>query len=81
VCTVICLNPALSGLATPGLSGVTRPHRCRCGETEPVARPTHLAPGCTLAQPVALLRTAGGLLPHPFTPYPRRGRDCSLLRL
>jgi hypothetical protein len=59
-----------AGLAAPGLPGVTRPDRCRCGETEPWARPTHLAPGCTLAQPGTLLHPAGGLLPHRFTPYP-----------
>lgn len=40
-------------MATPDLWGVTPPCRCRCGETQPWlefrARPTHLAPGCTLA--------------------------------
>jgi len=34
-------------------------------------RPTHLAPGRTLAWPAVLPRTAGGLLPHPFSPHPR----------
>ncbi len=60
--------------------GVTQPRRCRCDETEHTARPTHLAPSCTLAQPAALPHAAGGLLPHRFTPY-RHSRSGSLAGL
>ena len=63
-------SQVIPDLATPGLPGVTQPHHCRCDETERYARPPHLAPSCTLAQPTALPRIAGGLLPHRFTPYP-----------
>jgi len=61
---------ALPALAATDLPSVTQPCRCRCDETERNARPTHLAPDCTLAQPTALPHVAGGLLPHRFTPYP-----------
>ena len=43
------------------------------------AKPTRLALGCTLAQPVSLPKTAGGLLPHRFTPYRTVARAAGLL--
>jgi hypothetical protein len=63
--------------AASGLAGVICLHRRGCDETEPsgdhqdrpCAQPTHLAPGRTLAQPAALLLTAGRLLPYRFSPY------------
>ena len=64
-------NQVTPDLAAPGLLGVIQPRHCRCDETGLNARPTHLAPSCTLAQPTALPRAAGGLLPHRFTPYLR----------
>jgi hypothetical protein len=64
-------DQALPDLAATDLSSVTQPRRCRCDETERNARPAHLAPDCTLAQPTALPHVAGRLLPYRFTPYPR----------
>ena len=56
-------------LATPGLPGVTRPRRCRCGETEP-AGPARSPCSRSHARPAAgVTANAGGLLPHRFTPY------------
>ena len=72
-----CFNRHLSqpgscpGLAAPGLPGVARRRRRRCGETEREARPTHLAPGCTLAQPAALPPPLVGSYPT-VSPLTRR---------
>ena len=48
---------AICEAATLDLWGVTPPHHCCCGETEPLSvRPTHLALDRTLAQPVPVAR-------------------------
>jgi hypothetical protein len=74
VLTVICLTP-LPGVATLSLWSVTPHCRHRCDETElKIARPTHLALSCTLAQPVSSPNAAGRLLPYRFTQHPLVGR-------
>ena len=68
---IICLRPL--GLADCNLPGVIRPRSLRCDEilhcfckrckTHTPCSPLHARP----AGPVS--KTAGGLLPHPFTPH------------
>ena len=58
------LSLRLTPEAAPGLLGVTQPRRRRCDETKPRrARPTRLAPSCTLAQPAASLPPLVGSYP------------------
>jgi len=98
VLTVICLRShagfwqLLACRVLPGLAvaAAVRPNavveRGHAPATS-VARPTHLAPGCTLAQPLALLPTLVGSYPtvSSLTRTPRyargRWRACFLLRL
>lgn len=58
------VSQAVRPEADPGLPGVAWPRRLCCDETEPRrARPTRLAPGCTLAQPATLLPPLVGSYP------------------
>ena len=80
-------------LALPDLVGITHPHRSRCGEAGPCspwtgkARPTRLAPRCTLAQPAVSPLPLVGSYPtvSPLTStlvHPQGcWRVCFLLRL
>jgi hypothetical protein len=61
------------GMAAPDLSGVIRPNRHRCDETESLATaqdPAHSPCSRSHARPADhVSTTAGGLLPHRFAPY------------
>jgi len=67
---------SLPGMAAPDLSGVTRPNRRRCDETEslPTAQdPAHSPCSRSHARPAgSVAMAAGGLLPHRFAPYQHR---------
>jgi len=61
---------AVSCTANRGLPGITRPRPLRCDEIAPAWSAT-LSPCSRLHARLAgyIAATAGGLLPHPFTPY------------
>jgi hypothetical protein len=83
--TVICLRTAFADLAAPGLSGITRPYRRRCDETEPMPGPLTLLPVARSPSRLRYRQSLVGSYPtvSPLTRIPKRDRwrACFLLRL
>ncbi len=80
-CRIRHLSQSPETLAVPILQGVNLPLRSRCDGNEP-GGPSH--PPCfpsNIRPAGPITESAGGLLPHHFTPYPIMGRVSFLLQL